>query len=294
MTVTPLKSPVADGHAVSESAVRRLDLGSVQLEYQERGSGEPVLLIHAALLADWFAPLLTQASLTQGWRVISYHRAGFAGSSRARPQMSISDQAAHACDLLTALNIERAHVVGHSSGASIAMQLALDAPDRVQSLALLEPVVASGPIAEEFGRSEVGPAFGRYAAGDRAGAVDLFMRAVGGPEHAAVVEQRLGASALRQVLVDADTFFQTEGPSAMAWPFGAHDAARLRQPVLLLVGADSREVYHEGHHWLRERLPLVEGMVVPEANHLLPLQQPEHLAEILAAFFAQHPLSARG
>jgi pimeloyl-ACP methyl ester carboxylesterase len=50
------------------------------------------------------------------------------------------------------LGIERAHVVGHSSSAIMALQLALDAPDRVLSLALLEPAllaVPSGPYAGE-------------------------------------------------------------------------------------------------------------------------------------------------
>lgn len=277
-------------NAALEPGFRHVDLGAVHLEFQESGSGEPVLLIHAALLADWFMPLLAQTQFTQRNRLINYHRIGFAGSSRATAPLSIADQARQARELLAELGVARAHVVGHSSGACIAMQMALDAPDVVHSLALLEPVVASGPVAEEFSRSEVGPAFGRYAAGDRAGAVDLFMRAVGGPEYKTVVERRLGASALEQVETDADTFFQIEGPSAAAWQFGAAEAARMQQPVLLLVGVDSRPVYHEGHQWLLERLPLVEGLVAPGANHLLPLQQPERLADNLAGFFARHPI----
>src|SRR5262249_21484778 len=78
-------------NAVSEERLRRVDLGAVQLEFQERGSGDPVLLIHAALLADWFTPLLAQVPLTQRCRLISYHRLGFAGSSRATAPLSIGD-----------------------------------------------------------------------------------------------------------------------------------------------------------------------------------------------------------
>jgi pimeloyl-ACP methyl ester carboxylesterase len=178
---------------------------------------------------------------------VSYHRVGFAGSSRATAQLSIADQAAHAQMLLRQLGIPRAHVVGHSSGGCIALQLALDAPDLVQSLALLEPVVASGPVANEFSRTAVGPAFARYFAGDSAGATDLFLRAVGGPEYRRIVASSLGASALELVQTDVDTFFQVEGPSVNAWQFGAADAARVQQHVLLLVGGDSDPAYHEGH-----------------------------------------------
>ena len=283
--------PTASVHTTPTHEMRRIDLGDVQLEVQVRGSGEPVLLVHAALLADWFRPLLTQTDVSDGYRVVSYHRVGFAGSSRATAPLSIADQAGHARLLLRQLGIQRAHVVGHSSGACIALQLALDAPDLVQSLALLEPVVASGPVADEFGRTAVGPAFGRYAAGDRTGAADLFLQAVGGPEYRTIVERSLGASALAQVQADLDTFFQVEGPSVLSWQFGAAEAAGVQVPVLLLVGEQSQAAYHEGHERLLEWLPRVEGRVVPEANHLLPLQQPRRLAQSLAGFFARHPIT---
>jgi pimeloyl-ACP methyl ester carboxylesterase len=61
--------------------------------------------------------------------------------------------------------------------------------------------------------------------------------------------------------------------------------------VLLLVGGDSRPVYHEGHQRLLEWLPRVEGLVVPGATHLLPLQQPEALGETLDGFFARQPIA---
>jgi len=278
-------------HAARTADLRRVDLGGVQLEFEERGSGEPVMLVHAALLADWFRPLLADTGLGERYRLMSYHRVGFAGSSRATAPLSIADQAAHARTLLQHLGIPRAHLVGHSSGGCIALQLALDAPDLVQSLALLEPVVASGPVADEFRRTAVGPAFGRYAAGDHAGAAHLFLQGVGGPDYRSIVERTLGGSAMEQVQTDIDTFFQVEGPSVVAWQFGAADAARVQQRVLLLVGGDSHPAYHEGHQWLLEWLPRVEGLVVPGANHLLPLQQPQRLAKSLAGFFARHPIA---
>jgi pimeloyl-ACP methyl ester carboxylesterase len=271
--------------------MRRLDLGAVQLEFQERGRGDPVLLIHAALLADWFTPLVAQTPLTESCRLINYHRVGFAGSTHTTAPLSIVDQSRHARELLAELGIGRAHLVGHSSGACIALQVALDAPDLVQSLALLEPVVASGPLAEEFAHTEVGPAFARYFAGDHAGAVDLFMRAIGGPEYRLLIERTLGVGALEQIQADADTFFQTEGPAVNAWRFDAAEAARVQKPVLLVGGAESRPVYHEGHTWLLERLPCAEGQVAREANHLLPLQQPRQLAGALARFFAVHSIA---
>src|SRR6195256_1195438 len=88
--------PPASVNFPFEADRHRVDLGAVQLEVEEHGSGEPALLIHAALLADWFSPLLAQSNLRERYRLVSYHRVGFAGSSRANPPPSIADQARHA------------------------------------------------------------------------------------------------------------------------------------------------------------------------------------------------------
>ena len=60
----------------------RADLGGVVLEYETRGAGEPVVLVHAGICADWFKPLLEEPALAGRYRLLSYHRVGYAGSSR--------------------------------------------------------------------------------------------------------------------------------------------------------------------------------------------------------------------
>jgi 3-oxoadipate enol-lactonase len=52
-------------------------------------AGEPVLLIHAGVLADWFAPLMSQSALAERYQLIRYHRIGYAGSSRPSGPVSI-------------------------------------------------------------------------------------------------------------------------------------------------------------------------------------------------------------
>src|SRR5262245_42936289 len=110
-----------------------------QLAYSVRGDGEPVLLLHCGFVADAFLPLMAESSLSERYRLINYHRFGYGQSDRAGGPMSVVDQAAHARGLLSQLGVDRAHVVGHSYGGDVALQLALDAPEVVQSLALLEP-----------------------------------------------------------------------------------------------------------------------------------------------------------
>src|SRR3712207_3518701 len=125
--------------------MERARVNGVELEYERRGTGEPVLLIHGSHIGASFVPPLAQPSLTDDYMLIRYHRRGFLGSTHAKGPVSIKQQADDARALLEHLNVERAHVVGHSYGGPIALQLAVDAPEYVHSLALLEAALLTVP-----------------------------------------------------------------------------------------------------------------------------------------------------
>ena len=267
-------------------------LDGVELEYEKRGGGEPVVLIHPGHFADWFTPLLDEPALTEHYRVLTYHRVGCAGSSHIAGPVSFAQQAAHCRALMHHVGIERAHVVGHSTSALIALQLALDAPGAVHSLALLEPAFISVPSAQTS-RAFVGTAVQLCRAGDKAGAVDTFLQGTCGLGYRAVLDRAL-PDAFDQHVADADTFFGQELPALQQWSFTPEDARRITQPVLAVIGAKSQEqdrIWVERHELLLSWLPNVEPFVVPDATHLLQVQNPRAMAEGLAAFFARHPLS---
>src|SRR4029079_3823167 len=87
-------------------------------------------------------PLLAEPSLTSRYAVTHYHRRGFLGSSPHRGPFTVAKQAADALAVVNHGAGGRAHVAGHSYGGVTALQLALDAPDSVHSLALLQPPLA--------------------------------------------------------------------------------------------------------------------------------------------------------
>jgi pimeloyl-ACP methyl ester carboxylesterase len=99
--------------------VERVQIADAELEYEVRGTGEPVVFIHGALIADAFRPLAREPGLAHRFQLILYHRRGYANSSRTSGVVTVSQQAADCLSLLRHLEIERAHVVGHSLGGAL-------------------------------------------------------------------------------------------------------------------------------------------------------------------------------
>lgn len=276
----------------------RAVLDGVQLDYDVRGAGEPVVLVHAGIFAEWFRPLVEERALTDRHRVVTYHRVGYAGSSRVAGPVSIADQATHLRALMRHLGIERAHLVGHSSGGNIALQLALDAPQMVRSLVLMEAALAVPSTDTQrmlSTRAGMAPTLEAFRAGHHAVAVDGFMRAVAGPDYRPVIDRVL-PGAFEQAVRDAPTFFGQELPAVQKWAFTQEDARRITQPALAIIGGKSKElspIWEQRQALVLGWLPHAEGYTLPGATHLLHVEQPRVVAETLAAFFARHPVSGR-
>jgi pimeloyl-ACP methyl ester carboxylesterase len=267
----------------------RARVDDVELDHELRGTGEPVALIHWGVSATWAEPLLEQRALAEHYRLLSYHRAGFGRSSRVAAPIGLADHADHCRLLMGALGIERAHVVGHSSSAAIALQLAIDLPDAVHTLVLLEPArpVPTTEVQAAFRRDVAEPAVQRYRAGDRAGAVDIWATGVFGPGYREVMDKVL-PGAFEECLAGADTFFSQELPAVQGWSFTQEDASRIAQPVLIVVGESSPPTFPERRDLLLSWLPNAEPLDIPATTHLLHLQSPREVAEGIAAFLARH------
>lgn len=117
---------------------RFLDVDGVRLHYVERGSGEPLVLLHGngSMIEDFESSGLIDLA-SKDYRVIVFDRPGFGHSDRPRNVVWTPDaQAELIRHALRRLNVTTATVLGHSWGASVAVALALKYPDLTRGLVL--------------------------------------------------------------------------------------------------------------------------------------------------------------
>jgi len=265
-------------------------INGVELEYIVQGSGEPVVLIHGGIYADSYFPLMAQPLLANHYRMINYHRRGFAGSTHSDSVVSIRQQAADCNELMESLDTDRAHIVGHSYGGTIALQLAIDAPSKIHTLSLLEPALVGyvQSVSELIPKLE--SSVDMYKKGNIVQAIDSFCQLIGGSQYRSVVDNALPPGAFDLAVADGDTFFKVEQPSLQSWGFTPEDARSINQPVLSVLGTNSERVFQQIHELILSWIPRTETLILPNATHMLHMMNPNGMAEDLEHFFSRHPL----
>ncbi len=260
------------------------------LEYELHGDGEAVLLIHGSHVADAFLPLTREAALADRYRLIRYHRRGFAGSDPHSGTFSIEQQAQDALALMTHLGVERAHVIGHSGGGTIAVQLAIEAPSLVHSLVVLEPPIMAADRFADFVEAAA-PQFEAYRSGDVARAVDLFLSAVSAPDWRSAAANTVPGGP-EQAEKDGATFFGVEFRGFEKWSsdFDRDRASRISQPVLLVIGSESGPLFEAVKQHFQSLIPHTEQVVVPGVDHLMQMRDAKRVAAPIADFLSRQPL----
>jgi pimeloyl-ACP methyl ester carboxylesterase len=247
------------------------------IAWREAGHGAPALLLHCSLAhAGAFAPLMARLD---GLAMRALDLPGHGGTGWD-PSVGIQDQAvANARALLDA----PAHLIGHSFGATVALRLGLEAPERVASLTLIEPVQYSlvPPDAEPLRaeRAAMAAVAAVGAAGDWHGAAVRFLGRWGGAGGLGAMTAAQAAYAVERmpiVLAAHDDLFG--GLTAAALPPAA--------PLLLVEGAASPPVVAAVAGVIRAAAPEVQRVVVAGAGHMVPITHPEPVSRAIGRFLA--------
>jgi pyruvate dehydrogenase E2 component (dihydrolipoamide acetyltransferase) len=144
-------APSEDAAGEAEAAPRDVDVDGRRVRYLELGEGDgvPVVLVHGfgGDLNSW---MFNQPALTDGRRAIAFDLPGHGGSGK---DVGAGDGAMFADvvgGVLTALGVERAHLVGHSMGGAIVAMVATRWPERAASVTLIAPAGLGAEINAGF------------------------------------------------------------------------------------------------------------------------------------------------
>ena len=253
--------------------MQRVELDGVQVEYELTGEGEPVMLTHARPFVLWYQPLVAEL---QGVTVVRYRREAPANG------WSVEDDARLCSQLLMHLNIAQVHVVGHSYGGLVALELARQGQPGLRSIALLEPATV-GLLPPEEAAAARGPLLELARTAGSATAMDRFLRAVCGADGPEVLDS-LVPGALTDALAHSPGFFAAELPAAVRWSFAPSDAGKVDVPVLHLRGGRSAPRFADSSALLETWFPAADHRML-DVTHFLMAEAPEATAELLGRFW---------
>jgi pimeloyl-ACP methyl ester carboxylesterase len=119
----------------------KVNANGIQLHYQQFGTGPDIVMIHGITgnLAIWHLEIVP--ALMSDYRITTYDLRGHGYSEVSSTGYTTADHATDLKNLLDALGIERAHIMGHSFGADIALHFTILFPERVNRLVLVEPAI---------------------------------------------------------------------------------------------------------------------------------------------------------
>ncbi|MEL6684513.1 MAG: alpha/beta hydrolase [Pseudomonadota bacterium] len=241
------------------------------------GAGAPVVMVHCALSSH--APLLPLAQAVDG-QVTLLDMPGHGRSDdwdgKRDYQTLVADAIAACCDGPT-------HVVGHSFGGTAALRLAVERPDLVNRLTLIEPVyfAAAKGTGEHAQHAKVfRPFVGAMLAGDEARAAEVF-NDLWGANPWADIPTRIQAKLTQRIhLIVAGAAPIEEDADGI---ISAERLGALNIPVTLIRGADTQPVIKAIHQALEQRLPRATDHVIAGAAHMVPLTHAEAVAAIICA-----------
>ncbi len=241
------------------------------------GSGTPAVMIHCALSRhDALLPLAEAV----GDQVTLFDMPGHGRSDdwdgKHDYQTLVVDAAAACCDGPT-------HLIGHSFGGTAALRLAVERPDLVNRLTLIEPVyfaAAKGTAEHAMHAKVFRPFVGAMLTGDETRAAEIF-NALWGATPWADIPARMQARLTQRIHLIVAGGGAIEEDAA-----GITSAARLDAldiPVTLIRGADTQPVMKAIHDALAARIPNATDHVIAGAAHMVPITHVEEVAAIIRA-----------
>jgi pimeloyl-ACP methyl ester carboxylesterase len=255
-----------------EATTSSIAINGTRLELIDRGSGRPILFLHPHIGLDPAAPVLTL--LAEGGRLIAPSHPGFGHSERPAGITTVDDLAYFYLDVMDALDLRDAIVIGSSFGAWIAAAIA------VKSTARMARLVLANPLGIKVGDRETRDI------------LDIFAMVENEFVEKTFADPAAGTRDYRAMTEDAATVAARDREIAAlyAWSPYMHDPKlkgrlhRIDIPTLVLWGAADRLVGESYGRAFCAAVPGAKFELIPGAGHFPHIEQPKVFAERALAF----------
>ncbi len=262
-----------------------IDANGYSFKTMEHGNGEPMVLVHGSA-SDYRTWRAQHEEFANHFRTITYSRR-YHWPNEPIPEGADYVMAEHVHDLeaiLCELDAAPAHLVGHSYGALICLELAMQAPELVRSLVLAEPpaitlFVSNSPQPLEllkllvtrprtavgiiqFGAKGIDPATAALERHDTEEALRVFGKASLGAD----TFRQLSEARLEQARAN---FIKAELLGSGFPPLDDEQLCSIQAPTLLICGQSSPRLWHRLTDRLQELLPNTRRIEIPGASHIM-------------------------
>jgi pimeloyl-ACP methyl ester carboxylesterase len=272
-----------------------VEINGLNVHYRIMGKGQPVFVLLHGFGASLFSWQAVMEPLSAHGTVIAYDRPAFGlterplkwtGQNPYGPEANV----ALLLGLMDTLGVQKAILVGNSAGGTLSMQFALQYPQRVQALILVDPAVYEngGPawvriLGKTPQMQHLGPLFVRSI---QKSGLELVRTAWHDP------------SRITQATWDGYTLpLKADAWDQALWYFtmASHDTGLLQHlqdfklPILVITGEDDRIVPTANSVKLAGELPGASLVIIPEAGHVPHEEQPTAFMQAVKAFLTTHP-----
>ena len=293
--VPPLEGTVPE-RDLADPESRFAEINGLSVHYKETGQGEPVFILLHGFGASEYSWREVVEPLSRQGRVIVYDRPAFGLTERPMPgewngtnPYSVQGNVELLDGLMDELGVENATLIGNSAGAGVAAAYALEHPERVQGLVLVDPALGSEggrrfpswmlPLLKTPQLRRLGPLLVRSIAGDL-GNETIRMAwhdpSLIGPQVYDGYRRPLLANNWDRALYE---FTIADNPVT--------DADRLRDlamPVLVVTGDDDRIVPTESSIQLAKEIPGAQLVVFKGCGHVPQEECPDQFMDALQGF----------
>ena len=255
------------------------NVNGTSLYYEQKGQGFPIVLISGGGILDRRGWDEQFELFSKHYRVIRYDVRGIGKSARPEGPFSHSKDL---YQLLTSLKVKRAHVVGLSVGAAIAIDFAIEHPEVVDRLILASPGLSSDSKSDANMQS-----LAMIAGLVKANGIEYVTQLTLDAPFVLSHGNTAGREKVRQIYLDNKDIFEAAFPLFVLWQPVSEPENRLptiRARVLIVRGDKDNAAYAGMTDRIQKGIPQARTVVIHGGTHFLHLEKPSEFNQAVLAF----------